>query len=314
MMNRGLARQSTFLDADCYSAFLDTLAEAHRRFSVQVHAYCLMGNHYHLLLHTPEGNLSRAMRHINGVYTQRFNRLQKRDGPLFRGRYKAIVVEADSYLLSLTRYIHRNPVETRTPLVASLQEYPWSSYPAYLNKARAPEWLYRDFTYEALGRRDKYRGYKAYVEQGVDEELAEFYGRQRKYSVLGSEVFRERLLGGDKLVSAEVASRELVVRPPVSGENLVEQVAQVFGCSPAEILARSRPGRKGYNPARSVAMWLCQDRAGLTLPQIARLFGGIHYSAVSQSVRRIKTRMAEDEELQSLVDRVSRGVIVRCNA
>lgn len=175
--------------------------EAHRRFSVQVHAYCLMGNYSHLLLHTPEGNFSRVMWHINGVYTQRFNCLQKRGGPLFRGRYKAIVVETDSFR---------------------------SLLPVY---------------------------------------------------------------------------------PPQPGGN-----AQVFGCSPTEIRARSRPGRKGYGPARSVAMWLCQDRAGLTLPQIARLFGGIHYSAVSRAVRRIKTRMAEDEELQSLVDRVSRGVIVRCNA
>ena len=309
-MNRGLARQKTFLDADCYSAFLDILAEAHQRFAVEVHAYCLMGNHYHLLLRTPHPNLGRAMRHINGVYTQRFNRLQRRDGPLFRGRYKAILVEADAYLLSLTRYIHRNPVETRRPLVSDLADYCWSSYPAYLDASPAPEWLYRDFTYKALGRRDKYHGYRQFVEQGVDEELAEFYGKQRQPPVLASEDFRERLLTGRGVVTEEVASSEVVCRPEFAANDVVAAVSQVFGCSIAEIYARSAPGRAGYNPARPIAMWFCQDYAGMTLPEIGRLFGGVHYSAVSQAVRRIKERLSSDVALQVLVDRVLREVLI----
>ena len=103
---------------------------AHRRFDVQILCYCLMSNHYHLLVKTPEANLGRAMRHINGVYTQRHNRLRKTDGPLFRGRYKAILVEEDSYQLQLSRYIHRNPLEAK--MVDHLGAYPWSSYPAYV--------------------------------------------------------------------------------------------------------------------------------------------------------------------------------------
>ena len=122
VMNRGLARQTVFHDSDCYGAFLDGLADANDRFNLKIHAYCLMGNHYHLLVHTPLGNLSRAMRHINGVYTQRYNRMLGRDGPLFRGRYKAILVDADRYLLSVSRYIHRNSIEMRKPLVAELIE------------------------------------------------------------------------------------------------------------------------------------------------------------------------------------------------
>ena len=98
-------------------------------FSVETHAYCLMDNHYHLLLHTLEGNLSRAMRHINGNYTKKFNRIQQSDGPLFRGRYKAILIEQDAYLLQLSRYIHLNPVVAGS--VTSAKEYPWSSYCYY---------------------------------------------------------------------------------------------------------------------------------------------------------------------------------------
>ena len=93
VMNRGRSRQDIFHEEKDYQSFLNTLAEAHKRFGLQIQSYCLMQNHYHLLIKTPEGNLGRAMRHINGLYTQRYNRMRKTDGPLFRGRYKAILVE-----------------------------------------------------------------------------------------------------------------------------------------------------------------------------------------------------------------------------
>jgi len=115
VMNRGRGHQAIFKNDHYYHAFIDTLSEASERFDLVVHGYCLMGNHYHLLLQTPHANLGRVMRHINGVYTQRYNRLKKTDGPLFRGRYKAILIEEDAYLLRLSRYIHRNPIETKQP-------------------------------------------------------------------------------------------------------------------------------------------------------------------------------------------------------
>ena len=113
VMNRGRSKQKIFHNEEYYQVFLSTLAQAHKRFSIQIQSYCLMSNHYHLLVKTPEGNLGRAMRHINGIYTQRYNRMKKTDGSLFRGRYKAILVEEDSYQLQLSRYIHRNPIEAK---------------------------------------------------------------------------------------------------------------------------------------------------------------------------------------------------------
>jgi len=110
LMNRGTARQITFVDDDDYRAFQNTLGEAHRLWGIEVFSYCLMRNHYHLCLRTPKGNLSRVMRHVDGLYTQRFNRSHKRDGSLFRGRYKAILVNEDQYLAQVVRYIHLNPV------------------------------------------------------------------------------------------------------------------------------------------------------------------------------------------------------------
>jgi putative transposase len=122
-----------------YEKFLQCVEQAYQRFGIEVHAYCLMGNHYQLLIKTPKGNLGRAMRHINGVYTQKYNFLKKTDGPLFRGRYKATLIEASSYLLEVSCYIHRNPVDLKIPLVASLIDYRWSSYLAYLNKSETPK-------------------------------------------------------------------------------------------------------------------------------------------------------------------------------
>ena len=93
VMNRGRARQKLFHGPACYSAFLQTLEKAHNRFDAQIHALCLMGKHYHLLMGTPRANQDRIMRHVNGAYTRRYNRLKRADGPLFRGRYKAILVD-----------------------------------------------------------------------------------------------------------------------------------------------------------------------------------------------------------------------------
>ena len=111
VMNRGGRYDAIFEDKNDYSAFSELLKEAIDIFHIKVAAFCLMQNHYHLLIQTPEGNISRSMRHINGVYTQRYNRLKRTDGSLFRGRYKAILVDSDAYLLHLSRYIHRNPIE-----------------------------------------------------------------------------------------------------------------------------------------------------------------------------------------------------------
>ncbi|MEA3223999.1 MAG: transposase, partial [Thermodesulfobacteriota bacterium] len=117
-------------------------------FNVRVAAYCLMPTHYHLLVQTPDANLSRFMRHINGVYTQSYNARHKCDGTLFRGRYKSILVDADSYLLQLVRYIHRNPL--RAGLVENLDQYTWSSHSGYISKAKKGDWLYKDFIFAML--------------------------------------------------------------------------------------------------------------------------------------------------------------------
>lgn len=156
VMNRVAGRGLVFKERWTTELFLHLLQDLYQRFDIECHAYCLMGNHYHLLLRTPEPNLGRAMRHFNGLFTQRFNRRLHRDGSLFRGRYKAILVDADSYLLALSRYIHRNPLEAS--IVRRLDSYPGSSYPAYVGKVSTPDWLNTRFVLDILGsRRSQYR-------------------------------------------------------------------------------------------------------------------------------------------------------------
>src|SRR6185503_9473961 len=156
------------------------------------HAYCLMGNHYHLLLRTPEANLGRGMRHFSGLFTQQYNRHLNRDGALFRGRYKAILVDADSYLLAVSRYIHRNPLEAG--IVRKLDSYMGSSYPAYVGRTDAPAWLKTDSVLDVLGSRKSQ--YRQFVEQPGPDEVTEFFKQGNQGPILGSTEFIKRALRG----------------------------------------------------------------------------------------------------------------------
>jgi len=126
--SRGNQKAAIYLDDTDRIQFLDTLSAVCSRFNWVIHAYCLMDNHYHLLVETPVSNLSLGMRQLNGVYTQRFNRQQNRVGHVFQGRYKSVIVEKDSYLLELARYIVLNPV--RAKMVRTVKHWQWSSYRA----------------------------------------------------------------------------------------------------------------------------------------------------------------------------------------
>ena len=173
-----------------YQTSIDLLKDAHERFGCIIHCYCLMGNHYHLLLETPNANLSRIMRHINGVYTQFYNRLKQTDGSLFRGRFKSILVDKDAYILQLSRYIHRNPIGMKNPLVSKLEDYKWSSYRAFIGKEKDVNWLNRQFTNDILGHKQKYKAYKSFMSQGVDKETQGYFSGKQIPSIIGETGFK----------------------------------------------------------------------------------------------------------------------------
>jgi len=308
VMNRGRRRQTIFHTEAYYLAFLDLLGEAHERFGVVIHGYCLMGNHYHLLLQTPQGNLGRIMRHINGVFTQRFNRLKRTDGTLFRGRYKAILVDEENYLLQLSRYIHRNPVESTSPLVRKLETYRWSSYPAYINHTKSPSWLQREFLYSLMGQRQKYQAYRTYVEAGVDDEIKDFYNRDRTAAVLGDDTFRTWVRESHMQDVDEKAFVAQVFPNTLSIDRIIQLVAKYYKVDATKLTTVVKGPQKGLL-ARKLAMYLCQQLGGHRLADIMDAFGLSNVGSVSFITTQIRKRRHEDPALAKTVQRLKQYAI-----
>jgi len=165
--SRGDRRENIYEDDTDRLRFLDIYASVIEQFNWVCYAYCLMDNHYHLLIQTPDGNLSKGMRQLNGVYTQVYNRKHNKTGHLFQGRYKAILVDEEAYLLELSRYIVLNPVKAR--LVRQVKHWKWSSYRATAGKEPVPQWLSVDNLLSQFGKQRKttIRKYEAFVAAGL---------------------------------------------------------------------------------------------------------------------------------------------------
>ena len=296
VMNRGMARQTTFVDEQDCQAFLSTLGEAHRLWAIEVFSYCLMKNHYHVCLRTPKGNLSRVMRHVDGLYTQRFNRHHKRDGSLFRGRYQAILVDEDAYLAQVVRYIHLNPISAG--VVEQPQQYRWSSHFHYLKPKGAPEWLNTDEVLEQLGRS---QGFHEFVLSGNEEALEKYYQSKRHSPVLGRQEFVEKL----KLVRAKLnreipryQRRALEINP----ERVIAKTARMYGVAKEDLLN----GRRGQeNEARKVAMYLVRRCCDRTLGETARLFGLGSYGAVGWVCHQVKAQMEREKKFRDRIEGIA---------
>ena len=303
VMNRGRGRQRIFHDDRYYEAFVNCLEQAHQRFALEIHAYCLMGNHYHLLVRTPRANLSRAMRHINGLYTQAHNRLRRTDGPLFRGRYKAINVEASAYLLEVSRYVHRNPVEIRQPLVAELEQYAWSSYPAYRNRCSTPAWLYKDAVFAELASGQPTAAYGRFVDRGLDEETQKFYAKSQWPPVRGKKAFVE-----SAYLRALSTGRELSRnRQLVDFDLIVDRVALRCASDRSQILV-GRRGRGKKQLERWVAMKLAYELTGESQIELAERFGVSSYSTVSATIARLGELLREDQGVFELYNSISQDL------
>ncbi|MDD5328684.1 MAG: transposase [Sulfuricella sp.] len=266
--SRGNAQQAVFADDEDRERFLAILGETVTHFGWLCHAYCLMDNHYHLIIETPDGNLSPGMRQLNGVYTQRFNRRHGRVGHLFQGRFKSILVDRDSYLLELCRYVVLNPI--RAKMVKKLDGYPWSSYPATIGNAPVPNWLATDWVLSQFGRnraaaRQKY---VAFVAEG--KMLPSPWQALKGQVLLGSEGFVERmgtLLGSKSDLKEIPRSQRFAHRP---------SLADMFPTS-----------TQGNKPARDVAIRRAYLEFGYTLASIAKQ-AGVHYSTVSKVIKGVR--------------------------
>lgn len=266
--SRGDRREPIYRDDADRDECLGVIAQAMERFDAQVLAYCLMGNHDHLVVHTRAANLSRLMRHVNGVYSQRFNRRHRLVGHLFQGRFKAILVDRDAYLLALCRYVERNPVAAG--LVTSAGDWPWSSYRAHVLRAPTPGWLDSDGLHGYLlgrpARSAADRGaaagrYAAMVERAFNATLWDDGLRQQVF--LGDEAFVARMLG-----QAEPRTRTAREVPR-------RQRQLPTAVSPHAFTADG--------PGRAAAMRAAYVEGGLTMTGIARQ-SGLSVSRVSRLI------------------------------
>ena len=302
IMNRGLSRRNIFVEDKGRQSFLDLLADITRLWQVEVHAYCLMDNHYHLLLSTPTAGLSRAMRHLDGIYTQRFNRVHRRDGPLFRGRYKSLLIDAEEYFLSVVRYIHHNPL--KAGVASDIDRYRWSSHWGYLNKQQRPDWLN---TGAVLSRFGGLKEYREFMHSEIEEEIEEFYGGRYQKSVLGSKGFiegvREKL--GDKArIEDEKPESKRVFGLDL--EEIVGATAREYGKGVEEIKRRKGGGE---NEARMMAIYLSRQLGGHKHEEIGKMVGIEKTSSVSSAYLRMKARVGREKQLARRVRRIEAAVL-----
>lgn len=262
--SRGDRREAIYETNSDRESFLEILADVCDVHNWDCHAYCLMDNHYHLLIETPDGNLSRGMRQLNGVYTQWFNRNHDRVGHVFQGRYKAIHVDKDAYLLELSRYVVLNPV--RAGMVRSVRDWPWSSYRATMGQSEVPPWLYVDWLLSRFGRTrlKAIEGYKRFIADGR--------GQPGPWGHVKNQVF----LGTDEFVST--------LQNRMTNESLSEI---------PRAQRREKPKSLEYYEARSKsrdeAVLSAYRSGGYTLSQIGDHFG-LHYSWISRIVRDAKSK------------------------
>ena len=237
------------------------------------------------------------MRHLDGLYTQRFNRMHRRDGALFRGRYKAIVVDKDAYLAQVVRYIHLNPVEAG--LVREPQAYGLSSHRFYLRPKEAPNWLRIE---EVMSELESIKAFHEFVLEGNEEGLEDFYQKGRQSPVLGGEDFRERLIRKPLSLNREHPRHErAALRPSV--EKVLETLAKAYGVKEQDLMKRKR-GKE--NEARKVGMYLVKELCDLRLQAIAERFGTGSYGAVGWACHGVISTMESDSKFRERVATIRR--------
>ncbi len=282
--SRGNERKAIFRDDTDREKFLDLLGRAVDDFHLRLHGYVLMSNHYHLLVETPKGGLNRAMRYLNGVYTQAFNRRHRRVGHLFQGRYKAILVDKDSYLLELSRYIHLNPWRVKPP--QDPFKYRWSSLRAYVGEAVAPRWLTVGEVLGEFGSRGT-GGYRKFISEGMKTGVKTPWEDVRGQMVIGSEEFVEKV--ADKHLGERRAKRGEESRVGeivgIKADAVMREVEKYYGIKEPELRGRGHR----YTEPRYVASYLLRRYCLMGLREIGERVG-LHYSAVGNAIRQLRER------------------------
>ncbi len=263
LTSRGDRRELIFEDDTDRLQWIEILSRACERYNWQVYAYCLMDNHYHILLETVDGKLCKGMRHLNGVYTQYYNRQHNRVGHVFQGRYKSIIVEKDAYLLELSRYVVLNPI--RAGMVKKIEKWQWSSYRATIGDAVKPHWLQTDWLLSQFGRQRKRsrQRYIDFVRAGTG--LPPIWENLQKQVFLGGQAFvekhQQKINEMASLDDIPVFQKRAVAKPLIDYRDKYED--------------------------ENIAIKEAYMSGGYTMKQIGKYFGK-HYTTVSRIIKRLE--------------------------
>ena len=279
VMNRGRRKDLIFFSDSDYKMFMEVLKEAVQMFCLEIHAFALMPNHYHILIRTPLGNISRAMRHINGVYTQKINNKYKKEGSLFRGRYKSILINKEEYFLELVRYIHRNP--SKAGLENILGEYEWCSHRMYMKEAIREEWLKDEEVLKSFSKykKEARRKLEAFIKEEVPKGLFKKLESVKWPTILGDKEFKkkiERYIKGEEIKQTEIPEYEIFrKKDKIEDENLNQ-----FLCNKQEILS-AKGSRKLLDKRRAI-IFVLKEKTLKSNRALSDIIGNITGARISQ--------------------------------
>ncbi|MDO9080518.1 MAG: transposase [Desulfuromonadales bacterium] len=304
VMNRGNAGEHVLPADEDKQTFLDCLHRANRRFAIRIHTYCLMDNHYHLLVETPAPNLSQAMQWLNVTYASCYNRRHRRSGHVFQGRFKAILVDIDAYLVVLSRYIHLNPV--RAHLVVDPLEYDWSSCREILGQRRVPEWLTTELVL-GIFHPERSKAIDLYEKFLAEDNAATMDPQEGAVAdfILGRSDFVEGIKRDYLMARSDAAEiPQLRKLKKISPDKIVAAVSETFGESNETIRGK---GHK-QSMARLVAIGLAREFCWTSGKELGTYFGGVTGAAITMVGKKYERDAAKNPVLQEIIRKVLKQV------
>lgn len=282
VLNRGRRKEKIFFNDRNRKYFLKLLGQCTTLFKCEIHAYSLMPNHYHLLISTPAGNLSRIMRHINGVYTQYINKQNEYEGSLFKGRFKSILIEKENYLLELIRYIHRNPF--KAGLEKRLGEHIWTSHRAYLQKTERPPWLEVRGVLERFSAHEKeaVKELDAFVKKEPPRDLEERLDSMNWPSVLGGDSMKavvKKILLGKELDFSDIPDYKEYREKKVSADAVLDYIGERL-----KIEKKKLKSKRDLSTilVKRAFVFVCREMLQMHAREIGAALGGVSRMAISK--------------------------------
>jgi REP element-mobilizing transposase RayT len=289
---RGNAGEDVFFKNEDRKYFYQLLQEGKEKFGHRIHAFCLMANHVHLAIQMTDIPLSRVMQNLSQRYTGWINRQRKRKGHLFQGRYKALLIEAEVYLLELVRYIHLNPI--RAGVVESAEDYPWSSYHAFLGKENLP-WLTTDWVLAQFSprRSTARRRFREFIREGYGEGRREEFHRGTKEG---------RILGGDGFIEEVLSRKGEKIVPQVTLDQILEEVCRSYGIELESLTSAGRQHR--LSEVRGMSSWIVRETKHLSLSELSKRLNR-DISILSVSAQRLVEKSKSDNHLARKMEEIS---------